>query len=97
MRKVGGRMRIPAEFLRYAEDTRTAPESLQLYFRLIIQPDGSVGGSSLLPPPEDKPFVYPPLLLEAFAKDAQRVIRTLRFTPATRQDTLTLPMSYRIY
>lgn len=95
LRKVGGRLRLPAAFLRHSEAyTQAAPTTLRFSLNVLIRPDGGIASTTLLPITDEATATSSPPLLEILVNEAKRVMGTFRFAPGTTQDSIVVPISY---
>lgn len=93
---LGRRTGLPSAFVRHKDYTTHADEGIliTLVFSVIIQPNGSVGAVILQKRTGDEQQVYSPEAVALLVEQGQRAIKTLRFEPASTQDTLLIPLRF---
>jgi hypothetical protein len=69
---------------------------ITLQFSAIIQPNGSVSSADLQKQAGDEEHAYSPESIALLVAQGQRAIKTLKFEPAATQDTLVIPLSFRL-
>lgn len=89
---------LPNAFTRHKDYTTHADENtlVTLFFSTIIQPNGAVGAVTLLQQTGNKEHVYSPESIALLVAEGQRAIKTLKFESSTTQDTLVVPLRFRL-
>lgn len=95
---VARRTGLPTAFLLHKDYTIHAKEdiSIKLHFLAIIQPNGSVSSAELQKQTGDKEHAYSPESIALLVAEGKRAIKTLKFEPAATQDTLKIPLRFRL-
>jgi hypothetical protein len=89
---------LPNAFVRHKDYTTHADENtlITFLFLTVIQPNGSVGSAILQKQTGDESHVYSPESIAFLITEGQRAIKTLQFEPAVTQDTLLIPLRFRL-
>ncbi|RSK47177.1 hypothetical protein EI291_16425 [Hymenobacter rigui] len=94
MRRTG----LPDAFLRHKDYTTHADEGIiiSFFFLAVVRPDGTVGSVTLQKQTGDEERAYSPESIALLADEGRRAIKTLRFEAAATQDSLTIPLHFRL-
>jgi hypothetical protein len=89
---------LPNALLRHKDYTTHADERIiiTLQFSAVIQPNGFVSSADLQKQTGNEGHAYSPESIAVLVAEGQRAIKTLKFEPAVTQDTLIIPLRFRL-